>query len=90
VEGVFQQHRHGLQYLRARGLAAKAVSASTFRGDFQASFRRQREAFLASPLRGAAVTLWRAATGRTPHLGPIARQAAARATIQELLTGLRG
>ena len=72
------------------GLAAKAVSASTFPGDFAASFRRQREAFLAAPLRGAAITLWRAATGRTPHLGPIATQAAAQATIRELLTGTRG
>ena len=90
VERVFQQHRQGLQYLRARGLPAKAVSASTFRGDFATSFRRQREAFLAAPLRGAAVTLWRAATGRTPHVGPIAQQAVARATIQELLTGAHG
>jgi len=90
VEQVLRRHREGLQYLRARGLSAKAVSATTFRRDFATSFRRQREAFLAAPLRGAAVTLWRAATGRTPHVGPIAQQAAARAVIQELLTGVRG
>ncbi len=90
VEQVFERHREGRQHLRTAGLAAKAVSASTFRGDFTASFRRQREAFLAAPLRGAAITLWRAATGRTPHLGPIATQAVAQATIRELLTGARG
>jgi hypothetical protein len=90
VEAVFERHRQGLRHLRSRGLPAKAVSASTFARDFAQSFRRQREAFTAAPLRGAAVTLWRAATGRTPHLGPIASQAAARATIRELLTGTRG
>jgi hypothetical protein len=90
VEQVFDRHRQALQHLRSRGLSAKAVSASTFHHDFALSFRRQREAFLAAPLRGAAVTLWRAATGRTPHLGPIASQAAAQATLRELLTGTRG
>ena len=90
VEQVVRRHREGLQYLRGRGLSVKAVSASTFRRDLATSFRRQREAFLAAPLRGAAVTLWRAATGRTPHVGPIAQQAVARATIQELRTGTRG
>jgi hypothetical protein len=90
VEQVFDRHRQALDHLRSRGLSAKAVSASTFRRDFALSFRRQREAFLAAPLRGAAVTLWRAATGRTPHLGPIATQAAAQAMIRDLLTGARG
>jgi len=90
VEQVFERHRQALHHLRSRGLPAKAVSASTFRRDFALSFRRQREAFLAAPLRGAAVTLWRAATGRTPHLGPIVSQAVGQATIRELLTGARG
>lgn len=90
VEEVFEHHRQGLQYLRSRGLPAKAVSASTFARDFASSFRRQREAFTASPLRGTAVTLWRAATGRTPHIGPIESQVVARAAIRELLTGTRG
>jgi len=89
VEKVFERHREGVQYLRSRGLPVRPVSASTFGGDFAASFRRQREAFLAAPLRGAAVTLWRAASGRTPHLGPIATQAVAQADIHELLTGAR-
>jgi hypothetical protein len=90
VEQVLDRHRQALQHLRRRGLSAKAVSASTFRGDFALSFRLQREAFLAAPLRGAAVTLWRAATGRTPHIGPIASQAVAQATLRDLLIGARG
>jgi hypothetical protein len=90
VEQVFDRHRQALQYLRGRGLSAKAVSGETFRRDFALSFRLQREAFLAAPLRGAAVTLWRAATGRTPHLGPITSQAVAQAAIRELTIGSRG
>jgi len=90
VEQVFERHRQALRHLRSRGLSARAVSASTFRRDFALSFRLQREAFLAAPLRGAAVTLWRSTTGRTPHLGPVASQAVAQATIRELLTGTRG
>jgi hypothetical protein len=90
AEQVLERHREGLQYLRGRGLSARSVSASTFPRDFATSFRRQREAFLASPLRATVVTLWRAATGRTPHLGPIATQAVAQQTIHELLTGTRG
>jgi hypothetical protein len=90
VEQVFRRHREGLQFLRGRGLGARAVSAQTFRRDFAESFRRQREAFTSSPLRGALVTLWRAATSRTPHLGSIAAQSVARATIAELQSGHRG
>jgi hypothetical protein len=90
VEQVFDRHRQALHHLRGRGLQARAVSAQTFRPDFALSFRLQREAFLAAPLRGAAVTLWRAASGRTPHQGPIASQAVAQATIRELVTGARG
>jgi hypothetical protein len=89
VEKVFERHRAGVRYLRGRGLSARAVSASTFRADFAMSFRRQRDAFTAAPLRGAAITLWRAATGRTPHLGPIDAQPSAQAVIRELLTGRR-
>ncbi len=90
LENVFERHREGLQYLRSRGLAARPVGASTFPRDFATSFRRQREAFAAAPLRAAAVTLWRAATGRTPHLGPIDAQPAALAAIHALVTGARG
>jgi hypothetical protein len=90
VEKVFERHREGLQYLRSRGLQPRTVSASSFRRDLASSFRRQREAFTRAPLRGAAVTLWRAATGRTPHLGPIDAQPLAQAAIHDLLVGSRG
>jgi len=90
VEEVFERHREALQHLRSRGLPPRSVSASTFPRDFAMAFRRQREAFLAAPLRGVATTLWRAATGRTPHIGPIGEQPAAQAAIHELVTGSRG
>jgi len=84
VEQVVKRHLQGLQYLASRGLSAKPVSAATFRPDFAMSFRRQREAFVANPLLGAVLTLWRSVTGLTPHRGAIAHQAVARATIEQL------
>lgn len=83
-------HREGLGWLRERGLPARVVSDATFVGDFQESFARQRRAFLASPLSTAVITLWRAATGRTPELGPLPNQPGARARLQALLTGQTG
>jgi hypothetical protein len=90
LEEVWRGHREGLGWLRERGLPARVVSDATFVGDFQESFARQRRAFLASPLRTAVITLWRAATGRTPELGPLANQPRAQAQLQGLLTGQTG
>lgn len=90
LEEVWRGHREGLGWLRERGLPARAIGPSTFVGDFQKSFARQRQAFLAAPLRTAVVTLWRVATGRTPELGPLAHQPRAEAELRALLTGQRG
>jgi hypothetical protein len=90
LEEVWRGHREGLGWLRQRGLAPRAVSASTFVGDLQTSFARQRRAFLAAPLRTAVLTLWRALTGRAPELGPLASQPRAQAQLQALLTGQTG
>lgn len=90
VGEVYRRHRESLQFLCGRGLRPKAVSASTFRADFELSFRLQRAAFTSAPLRGTVVTFWRVSTGRTPHIGPVAQQRAARAVLAELQTGLRG
>jgi hypothetical protein len=84
VEQVFEGHRQGLQHLRSRGLPPRPVSASTFRRD--AMSRRQRRRSRRRP-RGAAITR---RGHRTPHIGPIALQAVAQATIRDLLTGARG
>jgi len=90
LEEVWRGHREGLDWLRGRSLPARAVSAATFVSDFRASFARQRQAFLAAPLRTAVITLWRAATGRTPESGPLANQRGAAAALQALVIGHRG
>jgi hypothetical protein len=87
VEVVFERHREALHYLRANGLAAREVSAASFSADFAESFRRQRQAFLRSPLSGTLVMLWRSATSLTPHVGALAGQAAAQATIRRIKEG---
>lgn len=90
LEEVWRGHREGLGWLRGRGLPARATDAASFVGDFRASFARQRRAFLAAPLRTAVITVWRAATGRTPEMGPLAKQRGAEAELQALLIGHRG
>jgi len=86
---VFDGHLEALTYLSSRGLPARAVSTDTFPRDIKAGLRRQRKAFLAAPLRGTLIMLWRAATGQTPHIGSIRSQPAAQKEIGELLTGRR-
>jgi hypothetical protein len=89
-EQVFAHHREAAGYLRGRGLSLRRVSAASFAADFRESFRRQRAAFLRSPLTGAITTLWRASTGRSPHVGPIRQQKVAEAAIRALQTGRVG
>ena len=48
---------------------------------------RQRQTFLASPLTGALVTLWRAATKQVPFMGALRNQKIAQWQIGKLLTG---
>jgi len=89
VEELFARHREALAFLRSRGLAARAVSAATFEADFRGAFARQRRAFRAAPLRWAVIAIWRSATRRTPHVGPLAAQKLAARQLQELTTGVR-
>lgn len=89
VEEVFARHRDAIAYLRGRGISCRPVSAADLPADLRQSLRRQRRAFVASPIRGAIVTLWRAATGSTPHVGPIQTQSIAESQIRELQTGRR-
>jgi hypothetical protein len=90
LEATWRGHREGVGWLRERGLPARAVTATTFEADFRASFVRQRRAFLAAPLRTAIVALWRAATGRTPEVGPLSEQSGVETAVQALLIGPRG
>jgi hypothetical protein len=89
VAALFGRHREALAFLRSRGLGVRAVSAASFEADFRASFARQRRAFRAAPLRWALIALWRSATKRTPHLGPLATQKIAERQLRELATGTR-
>lgn len=90
VAEVFARHRETLEWLRGRGLPARAAKAETFVADFKAAMARQRRAFLSSPLRMSFVALLRSATGRTPHIGPVQEQKVAEDQIRDLLTGQRG
>jgi hypothetical protein len=90
LEATWRGHRDGVDWLRRRGLPARAVTGATFVPDFLASFARQRRAFLAQPLRTAIVAFWRAATGRAPEMGPLAEQRGVEAALQALLIGQRG
>ncbi|MFZ5788338.1 MAG: hypothetical protein ACOY3Y_18030 [Acidobacteriota bacterium] len=89
-DALFEQHRQALAWLERQGVRARSVSASAFAGDFQSSIAHQRRTFLASPLRHAAVAIWRSATRTTPHRGPLHLQAIAARQLRELRTGVRG
>jgi hypothetical protein len=41
-------------------------------------------------LRWAVIAIWRSATRRTPHVGPLAAQKIAERQLRELATGTRG
>jgi hypothetical protein len=90
VAALFEQHRQALGWLERRGVRPRAVSAPAFAGDFQSSLAHQRKTFLASPLRHAAVAIWRSATRTTPHRGPLHLQPIAARQLRELATGVRG
>ncbi len=87
VETVFARHREGLAYLAQRGLRTRGLSSATFEGDFRTSLKRQRASFLRNPVGFILVTIWRAVTHSSPHVGPIQRQPSAAREIQRLLTG---
>jgi hypothetical protein len=84
-EELFERHLEGIAYLRERGIHVRNVSADTLRHDFSWAMTHQRQLFIASPLRGALVTIWRAATKRVPFLGSLRDQKIAGQQIARLL-----
>jgi len=88
VAVLFEAHRRAVEHLEGLGLRFRPVSAATFDADFRAGLAQQRRAFLAAPLRNAAIAVWRSATRTTPHLGAIEVQRAARRKIRALRSGL--
>jgi hypothetical protein len=84
---LFHAHLEGIRYLRDRGVGVRPVSADAFQLDLQKALARQREAFLASPLRGSLLLFWRAATKQVPFLGRLREQRIAAEQLQALATG---
>lgn len=84
-EQLFRHHLEGLQWLTSRGIPARPVSDGTFRSDFLNAIGKQRQQFLAAPLRGTLVTFWRAATKSVPFVGPLASQKIAEQQVTRLL-----
>ena len=78
------RHLAALTYLKSRGVRVKHVSADTFPDDFKNAIASQRRFFLRRPFRHTIVTVYRAATGRTPHLGPLEEQDVARRSLDQL------
>jgi hypothetical protein len=84
---LFDRHREALRYLHSRGIAPRPLKAGGFQSDLRASMRRQRCAFLSSPVVGTVVTLWRVMRETTPHIGGIEKKAIAEKQIRKILSG---
>lgn len=87
AEELLAHHRDAMAWLRGRGLGFRAVTPTAFAGEFRRAIARQREIFLANPVGSALVALWRSASGRVPHIGPLARQRVAEGQVRRLLAG---
>jgi hypothetical protein len=81
---LLQAHLQAMAWLQQQQVRIKPAGIDTFEQDFRDSMNRQRDRFLKNPLHVTAVALVRTIRKRTPHLGPIAQQAAARAMIARL------
>lgn len=71
---LLQRHKDALGWMHEMGLRFRNVSPDRFEEEFKGAMRAQRRLFLASPLRGTFVTLWRAATKQIPFKGPLSEQ----------------
>jgi hypothetical protein len=88
-EELLGRHRAALVWLGGRGLGFRQVAASAFADEFRRAVARQRGLFLANPVGSALVALWRSATGRTPHVGPIQEQRIAATQVRKLRSAYR-
>ncbi len=90
VSEVFQRHREAQAYLHERGLPPRRVEASTLVGDLKNAIRHQRGTFLSNPFVYGLVSVWRASTGRNPHIGPLAQQKKVDRQLRRLMDGRLG
>jgi hypothetical protein len=88
LPACWQHHREALAWLSGLGLPARAAMGSAFVGDFKTSFRRQRAAFLARPLRTTVVTLFRASLRTSPDIGPLVSRRGIDHEVERLRAGL--
>lgn len=84
---LFRKHMDGLAYLYKRKVYCRPISADLLEQDFGAAMSRQREMFLAAPLRSTLITLWRAATKQIPFIGALQGQKIAQQQIAQLQAG---
>lgn len=88
LSACWQRHREALAWLSGRGLPARAAMGSAFVGDFKQSFRRQRAAFLARPLRTTVVTLFRASFRTSPEIGPLVSRRGSEDAVERIRAGV--
>ncbi len=84
---VHAHHRLGMAHVAGHGLSWKRVSLHDFAYDFRAAMARERAAFLRRPWLYPPVALWRSVTEMSPHLGPLAYQAAAARALDDIRAG---
>jgi len=87
LPALLEAHLEGIRYLRERGVSVRPVSAESFQLDLTKGLSKQRETFLAAPLRGSLLLLWRAATKQVPFVGRLRDQRVAAQQLQALATG---
>jgi hypothetical protein len=84
VKSLVARHAEALEFLKAQGIRIKPVTAETFEQDFKQALARQRRHFLRHVIPYTLIAIWRSTTKRSPHLGPIQEQSAARRAIEIL------
>jgi hypothetical protein len=78
------KHVEALAFLERQGLRCKPATAESFPGDFKAALARARKHFWSNPFWYTMVVFYRSTTGNTPHMGALANQAVAQASLRKL------
>jgi hypothetical protein len=81
---LLERHREGRDHLARAAVLRPRPCCDRFQDLLAQALRRQRVAFLRSPLRHTWIALWRVLTKRVPALGPVASQAATPERLEQL------
>ena len=87
---LLDAHLRGVAFLRSGGLPPKRVTEHTYIDDLRAALALQRAHFFRRPIRNMITTIRRAATQKTPHLGPVADQADTSRRLTAITGGAAG